>query len=91
MEIAPPQAIRLLERMSDKGPFWERIVARHGLRPIPYRELVSWGYGDGRLHRHWETLMNTSKIRRHGFLEFVDTEEMFMRIFHDLRERRVIP
>jgi hypothetical protein len=35
--------------------------------------------------------MNTSKIRRHGFLEFVDTEEMFMRIFQDLRDRRVIP
>ena len=90
MEVAPPQTLKLSERMADKGPIWERIVARHRLRPYPYKELVSWGYGDGRLHRHWETLM-TSKIRRHGFLEFVDTEEMFMRIFQDLRDKKVIP
>jgi nucleoside-diphosphate-sugar epimerase len=91
MEIASPQTLRLSERMADKGSVWQRILDRHGLRPYPYKELVSWNYGDGRLHRHWETLMNTSKIRRHGFLEFVDTEEMFMRIFQDLRDKKVIP
>lgn len=32
-----------------------------------------------------------SKARRFGFHEHVETEAMFMRIFQDLRDRRVIP
>ena len=91
MDVAPPQAIKLSERMADKGPIWDGIVERYGLQRYSYDEIVSWNYGDGRFNRQWETLNNTNKIRMHGFLDFVDSEEMFMRVFQDLRDRKVIP
>ena len=36
MELAPPRHISLVARRADKWPVWERIVARHGLRPYRY-------------------------------------------------------
>lgn len=91
MEVGPPFPVRLSERMPQQAAVWDRIVQREGLTPYAYDDLVSWGYGDGRFNREWETLNDTSRIRRDGFVEFVDSEAMFMRIFEDLRSRRVIP
>lgn len=91
MDVAPPQAIKLTERMADKADIWQSITEKYDLQLHAYESIVSWGYADGRFNRGWETLMDTNKLRRHGFMEFVDSEEMFMRIFHDLRRDSVIP
>ena len=34
---------------------------------------------------------DTSKARRFGFHDLVDTEEMFFRMFSDFRRERIIP
>lgn len=36
-------------------------------------------------------MSDTGKCRKHGFLEFIDTEEMFFRCFDELRALRIIP
>src|SRR5262249_8175961 len=46
MEVGPRQHIKLTEMMADKASLWDRIVGQHGLRRIPYDQIVSWGYGD---------------------------------------------
>ena len=80
--------IKLTEMMADKASLWDRIVGQHGLRRIPY---VSWGYGDFVFGAGFDVISSMTKARRCGFHEAVDTEEMFFRMFDELRASKVIP
>lgn len=91
MECGPVQTIRLAEVMADKGPLWARMVAKHGLKPYRYEELVAWKFGDFQWHADYDSLVETTKIRKFGFHEIVDDEEMFERQIGHLQATRVIP
>jgi nucleoside-diphosphate-sugar epimerase len=91
MELGPRRRIELVRTMADKGPVWERLVARHGLRPYRYDEIVSWPYGDFVFQREYDIISDVGKARRFGFHEAVDTEEMLFRIWDDLRAQKVLP
>ncbi|MBX9455409.1 MAG: SDR family oxidoreductase [Rhizobium sp.] len=86
----------LAEVMADKGPVWDRIVAKHGLVSHGYSEIVSsWQFMDyllrhGRTYPH-HSLVSTIKARQHGFHDCVDTEDMFDRIFAALQTARILP
>jgi hypothetical protein len=43
---SPRRQLSLAKFMADKGPGWDRIVQKHGLKPYRYEEIVSWPYGD---------------------------------------------
>lgn len=89
--VAPGLPISLAETMADKEPVWDEIVARHDLAPTPYRDVSSWAFGDGVFSWDYDLIADGSKIRRHGFHEYVDTAAMFVEIFDDMRERRILP
>jgi nucleoside-diphosphate-sugar epimerase len=91
LEVAPGLPIDLAATMADKEPAWEEIVAAHGLAPTPYRDVSSWAFGDAVFSWDYDLIADGSKIRRHGFHEHVDTAAMFVRIFDDMRARRIIP
>ena len=91
METGPRRRLSLVQFMADKGPVWDRIVARHGLRPYAYKEIVSWGYGDFVFTPEYDVISSTAKARRYGFHECVDTEEMFPRLWDEMRADRIIP
>ena len=91
MEVADPVPTPLATYMTDKGPLWERIVAKHGLKPIPYREIVSWQFGDFIFNSGFDNISSTIKARRAGFHACIDTEEMFRTFFEELRNNRIIP
>jgi nucleoside-diphosphate-sugar epimerase len=91
MDQAPLQTLRLVDAMADKGPVWDEIVRKHGLKPYKFQEIASWKFGDMQLHQHWDSISETTKIRRFGFHEVVDDEEMFVRLFDRLRDMRMIP
>jgi nucleoside-diphosphate-sugar epimerase len=91
MEMGPRRNISLVRFMADKGPVWDRIVARHGLRPFGYKEIVSWPYGDFVFTPEYDIISSTGKARRYGFHECVDTEEMFTRLWNEMRADRIIP
>ncbi len=86
----------LAEVMADKGEVWDRVVNKHGLVPHGYSEIVaSWQFMDyllrhGRTYPH-HSIVSTIKIRRHGFHDCMDTEEMFDEIFESLQAARVLP
>jgi hypothetical protein len=61
------------------------------LRRIPYDQIVSWGYGDFVFGAGFDIISSMTKARRYGFHEAVDTEEMFFRMFDELRASKVIP
>ena len=46
MPAGPRRHISLVETMRDKAPVWDRMVQKYALRPIPYRDIVLWPYGD---------------------------------------------
>ncbi len=91
MAYAPPQTICLAEMMADKGPLWERIVEKYGLVPHRYEDIVAWPFGDYVFACEWDVMSSLTKIRRAGFHDVVDSEEMFLRIFGELRAARIIP
>ena len=95
MPHAQPHSISLAQVMLDKGPVWDRIVQKYGLKPYGYRELVpAWDFTDfafrlGRIPN--PTLMSTIKIRQAGFHNCMDTEQMFVEQLHQLQARKVLP
>jgi nucleoside-diphosphate-sugar epimerase len=91
LDVAPPLEMSLQDVMADKQPLWEAIIERHGLVATPYRDVSSWAFGDFVFGWDYDVIADSSKARRAGFHEYVDTEEMFLRIFQDLRDRRLIP
>ncbi|WP_394839134.1 SDR family oxidoreductase [Pendulispora rubella] len=91
LEVAPPLTMSLDVVMADKAALWKRMIEKHGLEPLPYESVSSWRFGDFVFSWDYDMFADGSKARRAGFHEYVDTEAMFLRIFGDLRQRRIIP
>lgn len=91
LDVAPPLELSLAEVMADKSELWDAVVAKYNLAKIPYSEVSSWQFGDFVFAWDYDVIADTSKSRRAGFHNYVETESMFMKIFKDLRAQRVIP
>jgi nucleoside-diphosphate-sugar epimerase len=90
MEVAPPLPMSLETVMADKEPLWNEMSARYGLAHS-YDEVSCWGFGDFTFGLDYDMFADTSKARRAGFHEYVETEQMFFDIFTEFRRRKVIP
>jgi nucleoside-diphosphate-sugar epimerase len=86
-----PRHLPLTEFMADKGPVWDRIVAKHGLQPYPYDKIVSWQFADATFSIDWDVLCSTLKARRYGFNACIETDRMFAKFYAELGRRRIIP
>jgi len=91
MELAPPRHISLSRVMLDKESIWDGVVENSGLRKYRYRDIAAWGYPDGVFASDYDIVSDTSKARRFGFHDLVDSEEMFLRMFAEFRRDRIIP
>ena len=91
MDVADPLPLPLTEYMLDKKPVWNKLVQEHGLQLIPYEQIASWPFGDAIFQMEYDNITSTIKARRAGFHDCIDTEEMFVTFFDELRRRRVIP
>jgi hypothetical protein len=91
LEPAPPRKLELATTMADKAQLWETLVARHGLKPYRYDELVSWRYGDIVFSSGYDIVSDMGKAWRTGWREAVDTEAMFLNLFESYRRCRIIP
>jgi nucleoside-diphosphate-sugar epimerase len=90
MEVAPPLQMSLQDVMADKEPLWDRMQTEHGLAGTPYADVSSW-FADFVFGWDYDFFADGSKARRAGFHEYVETEQMFYRLFEQLRQRRIIP
>ncbi|PUV26617.1 SDR family oxidoreductase [Sphingobacterium athyrii] len=90
MEVDAPLPIPLQTMMSDKADIWEDIRAQHGLN-YTYTEVSAWAFGDFVFSWDYDFFADGSKARRMGFHEFVDTEQMFFRLFDEMRNKQIIP
>ncbi len=91
MDLAPAQKIDLPLMMADKAGLWGELVQEHELQDIPWDQLVGWNYGAFVFTPEFDIISSTTKARRFGFHDVVDSREMFLRQFDELREARVIP
>jgi len=91
MEIALPQKINLTQMMADKGPLWDELIHQYNLQKIPYEKLVRWEYGDFVFTPEFDIISSMTKARKFGFVEVMDSKEMFLRQFDELRTRKIIP
>jgi nucleoside-diphosphate-sugar epimerase len=91
MKAGPTEPMDLVGYMADKDALWQAIVRKHGLRPTALHSLVLWPYGNYVFRPEWDIISDTSKVRRHGFAEAVDSGRMFLDIFDHLRAERIVP
>ncbi|WP_291910832.1 SDR family oxidoreductase [Chitinophaga sp. CB10] len=90
LAVAPPLPMPLDTVMADKGPLWEAMRAKYGLT-ASYEAVSAWKFSDFVFSWDYDFFADGSKARRLGFHEYVDTEEMFMRLFDELRREKVVP
>ena len=91
MDLGIPRHISLVRFMADKAPVWDRLVAKHGLKPYRYDEIAAWGYADAVFASDYDIISDTGKARRLGFSDSLDTEEMLLRLLAGFRADRIIP
>jgi len=98
VEVGPDEPLSMAEHLPAKAEVWDRIVAKHGLRPISMQELLgeSHFYADfcflyGVTENPPLAFVSTVKIKQHGFGEAMDTEESFRHWIRVLQERKVLP
>jgi nucleoside-diphosphate-sugar epimerase len=89
--VAAPLPMSLSEVMADKEEVWERLKARHGLVDVPFAAVSSWPFGDGVFSWDYDFLADSSKARRFGFHEHIETERMFRELVQRLRTEKIIP
>lgn len=91
LETAPPLPMSLEVVMSDKEGLWNSMVEKYDLMRNSYKDVSSWRFGDFVFSWDYDFFSDSSKARRFGFHDFIDTEKMFMDIFEEFRQRKVIP
>jgi nucleoside-diphosphate-sugar epimerase len=86
-----PRRIKLAKWMADKGPVWDRVVARHGLTPRSLTSLASWEFADFVFEKEWDLLTDTGKLRRAGFNVCIDTVAMLHDQLEQYRDAKLLP
>jgi nucleoside-diphosphate-sugar epimerase len=98
VELGEDEPHSVVAYLEDRTKRWDRIVAAHGLRPIPLAGLVgqSHHYADFQFAYRARTppspaLMSTIKLHQAGFHCVRDTEMSFRHWFRVMAGRRLIP
>ena len=77
--------------MADKETVWERIVTRRKLEPRRLEQVALWSFGDFMFRQPGDQIASMTKIRKAGFHDVVDTEEMYLAMLRQYREARILP
>ena len=85
------QTLPLTEFMADKATLLEKLRGKHGLQKISYSQIAAWSFADYVFGTDWDVMTDTLKLRLHGFHDCLRSDEMFVRIFQEFREQKVIP
>jgi nucleoside-diphosphate-sugar epimerase len=87
----PTERMPLEKQLADAGPIWTEIARKHNLvEPDLGRLSTAWAT-DLDLGRPMECVVDMTKSRKFGFLEYQGTDEAFFDLFARLRRERIIP
>ncbi len=90
LEVGVVRMMSLADVMRDKDDVWAAIVSKRGLEPRRLVDIAQWSFADVLLRQTFDVVSSTTKLRRAGFSEVVDTEEMFLAHLARYREARII-
>ena len=91
LSVAPPLRLPLAQFMLDKEPLWRSMVQKHNLQNYSFRDAAAWPFGEAVFNIEYDVMSDTTKARRFGFHEVVETEEMLIRLMTDFQRLRFIP
>lgn len=98
VQVGPDSPTSLAEFLPANSDVWDRVVAKHGLRPLKVADIVgeSHHYADfcfayGATASPPPAFVSTVKIKKAGFCGVADTEETFCRWLRTLQQRKILP
>lgn len=91
MEPGRVRHMSLIQWMGDKADVWSEIVEKHGLRPLPLNQVASWAFADFVFGWDYDVISSTTKIRKAGFHDMIDTEEMILDQLKEFQGRKILP
>lgn len=81
----------LAEAMRDRNALWQSMVAKHRLRPDRLEEIALWSFADALFRQTFDVVSSTTRLRRAGFSDIIDSEEQFLTLLARYRDARVLP
>ncbi len=91
MEAGGVETQDLVAEMAPRADLWRSMGEKYGLRDIPLDQLAGWRFANYAFANDWDVMSDTTKCRKFGFHEFIDSEEMFLGYFRQLRDMKIIP
>jgi len=91
LEPGGVETVDVPTRMAGTEKLWDEIVAKHGLQKHPLSQLVNWNFANYAFSNDWDVMSDTTKCRQYGFMEFIDSEQMFLDQFSYLQREKIIP
>jgi nucleoside-diphosphate-sugar epimerase len=85
------ETVDLTKTMEGAEQRWDGLVQKHGLARNPLSQLVNWNFANYAFSNDWDVMSDTTKSRKFGFLDFVDSEEMFLTQFEYLKDQKIVP
>jgi nucleoside-diphosphate-sugar epimerase len=85
------RTVVLADWMRDKEPVWQRIVQKHRLQPSRLEDIAQWNFADWLFRQTYDIVSSTTKLRRAGFHEAIDTEDMFVDQLARYRDAGILP
>jgi len=91
METGGVASVELAKTMAGEAARWDAIVTKYGLSRHELSQLVNWNFADYTFSIDWDVMSDTIKCRQHGFVECIDSTEMFLAQFDVLKNNLIIP
>ncbi|MGG3642183.1 SDR family oxidoreductase [Bacillus gobiensis] len=91
MDYAPVQTIPLTDMMPLQKGVWEEMVENYQLQPVPFEKAAAWPFADFIFGSEHDVISDTTKIKQFGFHEVADSEKIFLDLFAEFKERKLIP
>jgi nucleoside-diphosphate-sugar epimerase len=91
MEAGGVKTTDMAKFMEGRSGLWDEIVNENGLNRNPVERLANWNFTNYAFSNDWDVMSDTTKCRKFGFLEFLDSTEMFLGHFDALRRMKIVP
>lgn len=98
LEPGPVEPQLLAATCYDREAIWSDIVSQHKLKPYTIRQVVgdSFFYADALLNARGSappppSVLSTIKLRKAGFSDCIDTEDMLRNWFGKLQSMKILP
>lgn len=71
----------LAKIMGGKSTHWDALARKHKLCRADYEKLIVWSYLNVAFSFEYDRMSDVTKLRKFGFHDVVNTEEMFLSFF----------